>query len=467
MLRKKQWLYSLALSLLLILGSPLFDAGLLIRNAGASENAIMDDQAGDANQDGFIDQLDLDLVAINFGPQTAGQIHGDINGDQIVDIFDLAVVARNFGKTALQPLRSMRIERAFANLEFTALTNLLQPDDGREMLFVTEKAGLVRVFQNNDNATEAGVFLDIRDSVSDRGMEEGLLGLAFDPAYRDNGFFYTYYSAASPRRSVVSRFSVSDNYPNLADPDDELVIIEIPQPYGNHNGGQLAFGPDGFLYIGLGDGGSGGDPHGHGQDTGSLLGSVLRIDVGGASEGMNYRVPPDNPFVGVPGARDEIWAYGLRNPWRFSFQVVGEQSGTLWLGDVGQNNWEEVDIIQPGLNYGWNLMEGNHCYQSGAECGQTSLALPIIQYPNPQQGCSITGGHVFSGRGMPSLIGAYVYGDFCSGKIWGLRYNGESVTEQALLAESGLLISSFGVDQAGSLYVLSFNEGIYWLVPEE
>ena len=358
---KKQWLSPLALSLLILFGSPASATGLSLPSTDATGHSVVDDHAGDANQDGFIDQMDLEHITVNFGSPTTGQSIADVNGDQIVDILDLALVARNFGRTAPQPLRAMRVERAFPGLDFIALTNLLQPDDGSDRLFVTEKAGLVRVFQNDDDISEAGVFLGIQDRVSDAGMEEGLLGLAFDPAYRDNGFFYTYYSAASPRRSVVSRFSASESDPNLANPESETVIIEILQTFGNHNGGQIAFGPDGFLYISLGDGGSGGDPLGHGQDTSNLLGSILRIDVEGVSGDKNYRVPPDNPFVGVLSARDEIWAYGLRNPWRFSFQAVGEQSGTLWLGDVGQDNWEELDIIKPGRNYGWNLMEGNHC----------------------------------------------------------------------------------------------------------
>ena len=253
--------------------------------------------------------------------------------------------------------------------------------------------------------------------MSTQGFEEGLLGLAFDPDYSDNGYFYVYYSAANPRRSVISRFSVSEN-PNVADPNSEFIILEVAQPFSNHNGGQVAFGPHGNLYIGLGDGGSGGDPQGHGQNTSTLLGSILRIDVTGTSDGRNYLIPPDNPFVDVPDARHEIWAYGLRNPWRFSFDPMND---TLWLGDVDQNAWEEFDIIGRGVNYGWNIMEGLHCYPSGADCDPTGLEPPIIEYPNPEEGCSTTGGYVFLGRGMPSLVGAYVYGDYCSGNIWGLR----------------------------------------------
>ncbi|MFQ5933317.1 MAG: PQQ-dependent sugar dehydrogenase, partial [Dehalococcoidia bacterium] len=225
------------------------------------------------------------------------------------------------------------------------LTNLLQPDNGHDHIFVTEQLGRIRVFPNDQQATEATIFLDIGDRVSEINNEEGLLGLAFDPDYRDNGYFYVYYSAASPRRSVISRFSVSQYNPNVANSNSEFIIMEIPQPFGNHNGGQLAFGPDGYLYIALGDGGAGGDPQRNGQNTATLLGTILRIDVAGMTDERSYRIPPDNPFVGIAGAREEIWAYGLRNPWRFSFD---EETGLLWTGDVGQERWEEVDRIEVG-----------------------------------------------------------------------------------------------------------------------
>jgi glucose/arabinose dehydrogenase len=255
----------------------------------------------------------------------------------------------------------------------------------------------------------------------------------------------------------VSRFSVSQGDPNVADPGSETVIMEIPQPYGNHNGGQLAFGPDGYLYIGLGDGGSGSDPTGNGQNVGTVLGAILRIDVEGVSDEKSYAIPPDNPFVGIDGVREEIWAYGLRNPWRFSFDT---ETGFLWAGDVGQNRWEEIDVVKKGLNYGWNIMEGRHCFSPATDCDSTALEMPVAEYARAE-GCSITGGYVYRGGDVPWLVGAYVYGDFCSGKIWGLGYDDGSVTEQALLLDSGLSITSFGQDLDGTLYVLSRNEGIY------
>ena len=352
----------------------------------------------------------------------------------------------------------MGVERVSPDLDFQQLTGLGQPDDGSDRLFVTEQVGRVRVFPNDQAVTQAGVFLDIQDRVS-LSNEEGLLGMAFDPDYETNGFLYLYYSNSSPRRSVLSRFSVSQNDPNVADPGSEYIIMEVAQPFGNHNGGQIVFGPDGYLYVALGDGGSGGDPQGNGQNVGTLLGSILRIDVSGPSDGKNYRIPADNPFVGVQGARGEVWAYGLRNPWRFSFDP---DTGWLWAGDVGQNSREEVDIVKKGLNYGWNIMEGGICYPPGTICDSTGLELPVWEY-SPDDGCAIIGGHVQRGQSNPSLLGAYVYGDFCSGKIWGLRYDGQSVTEQMLLNDSSLSISSFGTDLARNLYILS-RVGIYRLV---
>ena len=361
------------------------------------------------------------------------------------------------------PLGPMTIERAFPNLTFRRLTNLAQPDDGRDILFVAEQAGQIRGFAARQDVTETVVFLDITDRVHEGGNEEGLLGLAFAPDYRESGYFYVYYSAGDPRRSVLSRFRVSRNDPNRADVSSELVILEVPQPASNHNGGQLSFGPDGYLYIGLGDGGRGGDPFGNGQNTATLLGSILRIDVSGASAEERYRIPPDNPFVGITGAGAEVWAYGLRNPWRFSFD---SETGRLWVGDVGQNDWEEVDLVEKGLNYGWNVMEGAHCFSPRTGCDTAGLQLPVAEYSSAE-GCSIIGGYVARSGVLPSITGAYVYGDFCSGNIWGLRHDGQSLTQQALLVSSGLSITSFGVDQAGELYVLARDAGIYRLVPKQ
>lgn len=371
-----------------------------------------------------------------------------------------AVVTETVGRASQEPLRKMPVAVAFPNLSFDKMVYLTHAGDGTDRLFLVLQPGVILVFPNKEDVHSARVFLDIRERVNDAGSEEGLLGLAFDPGYETNGYFYVYYTASPPARSVLSRFSVSPSNPNEADPGSELTILEVAQPYSNHNGGSLLFGPDGYLYLGLGDGGSGGDPHGHGQSISTLLGSILRIDVSRSSPAEKYIVPPDNPFVSLAGARGEIWAYGLRNPWRFAFDL---ETGLLWAADVGQNQYEEVDIIERGGNYGWNRMEGLHCFPpSVSQCDKTGLELPIMEYTHAE-GCSITGGHVYRGSRVASLYGAYVYADFCSGKIWALRFDGVQVTEHLQLVDSPLQISSFGEDVDGELYILSFDGKIYEL----
>lgn len=339
------------------------------------------------------------------------------------------------------------------------MVHLTYPDDGTDRLFLVLQPGRVLVFHNDRNASSVETFLDIRDAVSDRGEEEGLLGLAFDPQYRNNGHFYVYYSASSPRRSVISRFSVSAQDPNRADPASERIIFEVLQPHSNHNGGHLLFGPDGYLYIGLGDGGAGGDPEENGQNVSTLLGAILRIDVSSVGLDGTYEIPPDNPFVGNDrGAREEIWAYGLRNPWRFTFD---RETGHLWAGDVGQNLFEEIDIIRPGLNYGWNVMEGFHCFRD-SDCVQEGLELPVAEYGRGG-GCSVTGGYVYRGTRLTSLYGAYIYADYCSGRIWALRHDGTRVTEHMEIVDAPFRIPAFGEDRSGEVYILSFGGSIYRL----
>ena len=358
-------------------------------------------------------------------------------------------------------LTEMTVEQAFPGLSFRRMVALTYPDDGTHRLFLVLQPGVIMVFPNDQDVTSATTFLDISARVSDRGEEEGLLGLAFDPDYRSNGYLYVYYSAAEPRRSVVSRFSVSADDPDAADLESQRIFLEVLQPFSNHNGGQLVFGPDGYLYVGLGDGGSAGDPSENGQNRSTLLASILRIDVSTIDSEGAYAIPRDNPFVGEEGAlREEIWAYGLRNPWRFAFDRL---TGDLWTADVGQDRYEEVDIIHPGLNYGWNRMEGSHCFpRPDRPCDQTGLELPVAEYGH-DEGCSVTGGYVYRGDRMPSLYGAYVYGDYCSGKIWALRYDGSQVSEHMEIVDSRLRIPSFGEDQSGELYILSFNGEIYRL----
>ncbi|HWQ29069.1 MAG TPA: PQQ-dependent sugar dehydrogenase, partial [Dehalococcoidia bacterium] len=299
----------------------------------------------------------------------------------------------------------------------------------------------------------ARLFGDVSDRlIPNPGSEEGLLGLAFSPSFERDGLVYLYYSAGPPRRSVLSRFRVVSG---VIDPASEQALLEIPQPFANHNGGQIAFGPDGYLYVALGDGGSGGDPLGNAQNLGELLGSILRIDVSGPT---GYSVPSDNPFVGVEGARPEIYAYGLRNPWRFSFD---RKTGALWAGDVGQNRWEEVDRIVAGGNYGWNIMEGPECFRA-ATCDRTGLMLPRAWYGREAGACAVIGGYVYRGRAMPELDGWYVYGDFCNGRVWAVN-TADDTTPPVLLAETGHAISSFGELPDGELVALTFDRAVFRL----
>jgi glucose/arabinose dehydrogenase len=298
-------------------------------------------------------------------------------------------------------------------------------------------------------------FIDLSDRVFNAG-ERGLLGLAFPPGYAQKGYFYLHYSRLGDGASVLSRFFVSAD-PNLALPASEQVLLLVDQPFANHNGGQLAFGPDGLLYVALGDGGSAGDPFGNGQNPASLLGSLLRLDVEGGA--LPYAIPPDNPFVGLPNARPEIWAIGLRNPWRFSFDRL---SGDLFIADVGQNTWEEINH-QPGgaaggANYGWNILEGPDCFSPAEGCVPPAAAVaPVASYDHGL-GCSVTGGYVYRGPQNPDLQGLYFYADFCSGRLWGLRRVG-ATWENQLLAETGRQISSFGEDEAGRLYLADYGSG--------
>lgn len=336
---------------------------------------------------------------------------------------------------------------------------LTAPPGDAERLFVVERGGRVVIIR--DGTVLATPFLDIQGLVTSGG-ERGLLSMAFHPDYAQTGEFFVDYTDVNGD-TRVARYRVSTN-PDVGDPGSGEVILTVAQPYSNHNGGQLAFGPDGMLYIGLGDGGSGGDPLGNGQNLGTLLGSILRIDVDG---GAPYAIPGDNPFVSDADARDEIWAYGLRNPWRFSFD---RQAGDLYIGDVGQGAWEEVDV-QPagsggGENYGWNVMEGAHCYNASS-CDQTGLVLPVLEYSHGE-GCSITGGYVYRGANLPTLSGHYLYADYCSGFIRSFRYVGGDAVDRrdwSSVLAPGTGISSFGQDAVGELYVMTLSGNVYRIVP--
>ena len=319
--------------------------------------------------------------------------------------------------------------------------------DGSGRLFVAEKRGTIRIVKNGTLLPTP--FLDVSAQVEASGAEQGLLGVAFPPGYADSRHFYVDFTSRSGiGDTVIARVPVTAN-PDVADATGAAAILTVRQPFVNHNGGQLAFGPDGMLYIGMGDGGSGGDPLSNAQNRTRLLGKVLRIDTESGSP--TYTVPAGNPF------NNEVWSYGLRNPWRFSFDRA---TGDLFIADVGQELFEEVNV-QPaastgGENYGWNIMEGAHCFNSPA-CNRTGLTLPVLEYGHGANDCSITGGYVYRGENA-SLRGIYFFGDFCSGRIWGMRRNG-ALWENKLLLESKLRISSFGEDEAGNVYVLDFGAG--------
>ena len=318
---------------------------------------------------------------------------------------------------------------------------------------------MIRVFENSENTATSKVFLDISDRVL-FGGEQGLLGLAFHPRYRQIRYFYVNYVADNPRRTIIARYSVTANDPDQADKNSELVLLEINQPFSNHKGGQLAFGNDGYLYIGLGDGGSAGDPLGNAQNRSSLLGKILRIDVDSPSAGRNYGIPAGNPFAGnTLGYREEIYAYGLRNPWRFSFDPP---TGMLWVADVGQDQREEIDLVEKGKNYGWNIMEGSLCYTPPTGCNQIGLELPVWEYGR-DEGISVIGGFVYRGSTLAGLYGAYVYGDYGSGKIWTLRYDGTGAFVNTLLVDTALSITSFGLDENNELYFTAFDGKIHKL----
>ncbi len=345
----------------------------------------------------------------------------------------------------------LELINAFPELTFTQPLDLQSPDDGTNRIFIVEKGGLIKVFENTSTVSSSTVFLDVTTNLS-TSSEQGLLGLAFHPNYQTNGFFYIFYTP-SENLSVVSRFSVSTANADIANLDSEQVVIEIPQPDTNHNGGQIAFDPEGYLYIALGDGGGGGDIFGNGQDRSTLLGSILRIDVDNPVNGLNYAIPSDNPFLDEERVREETYAYGFRNPWRISFD---SQTGDLWAGDVGQNKIEEIDNVTSGGNYGWPLYEGTDCFSG--DCDDTGLVPPTFEYTQDNGDRSITGGYVYRGSENPSLQGKYVYGDFVSGRIWALDLDG---TNNELIEASGLSITSFGTDANNELYVCAFDGNIY------
>jgi glucose/arabinose dehydrogenase len=333
---------------------------------------------------------------------------------------------------------------------FTLPVALLDPGDGTGRLFVVEKFGLIRIIQGGNLLDTP--FLDINRKVGSQGNEQGLLGLAFHPYYAENGYFFVNYTD-NDGNTVIARYKVSAD-PNIADPNSEVVLLHVDQPFANHNGGVLAFRADGYLYAGLGDGGSGGDPFGNAQNLNTFLGKILRLDVDSAEP---YAIPPDNPFG------NEIWAYGLRNPWRFSFDLL---TSDLYIGDVGQNSWEEIDYVPAGtpggLNLGWNYFEGMHPY-GGTPPNNVPFTSPVAEYGHDSGHCSVTGGYVYRGA-MPEWNGIYLYGDYCTGTVWGLIHS-DGGWQSQVLYEARMNISSFGQDHSGEVYIVGYTGQILRLVP--
>lgn len=349
---------------------------------------------------------------------------------------------------------SVKAVNAYPKLSFSAPVEYTHASDGTNRVFVVEQAGRIRVFDNNEAATSAATYLDIRNRV-DYGGEKGLLGLAFHPDFKQNGYLYVNYTKGNPLETVVSRFKATSASATEIDPASEVVLFKFAQPYSNHNGGKVLFGPDGYLYVATGDGGSAGDPQDNGQDRSSWLGKVLRVDVNSTEKG-NYGIPADNPFKGSKeGFREEVFAYGLRNPWRISF----DEKGQLWAGDVGQNAIEEIDIVTKGGNYGWRIKEGNADYKASGKSNGSNVTGPIWQYNHDKGDVSVTGGLVYRGQSAPSLRGKYIYADYASGRVWALTPDGtKAASNQEIIGRAGS-ISAFGEDQKNEMYLCDLGDG--------
>jgi glucose/arabinose dehydrogenase len=366
------------------------------------------------------------------------------------------------GGTGFGPLTGtvpVALQEVASGLNFPVYLTAPPGDSAR--LFILEKGGAVRIVKGD--TLEPTPFLDLTGKVS-TGSEQGLLGLAFDPAYATNGRFIVHYTDTNGN-TTISMFQVATDSPDRADPASERILLAVEQPFANHNGGQILFGPDGMLYVGLGDGGSEGDPGGRGQGLTDLLGDILRLDV---RSGTGYAIPADNPFVGRTDARPELWSVGLRNPWRFSFDAV---TGDLYIADVGQDAWEEVDVVTTaqgagrGANFGWNITEGRHC-TTDPSCDLSRFTLPLTEYSH-QDGCSVTGGFVYRGAAIPALQGHYFYSDYCSGWVRSFRLQDGVVADEQqwpTLAPGGN-VPSFGQDAAGELYIMNVEGRVFRIVP--
>ncbi|PQO27069.1 PQQ-dependent sugar dehydrogenase [Blastopirellula marina] len=344
------------------------------------------------------------------------------------------------------PVLPVKAKKTFTNLRIRRPVTIANAGDGSNRIFFAEQQGVIVSIPNDPEVEEADVFLDIEDKVhfDPKKNEEGLLGLAFHPKFKENGEFFVYYTIKKGLVSHVSRFKTLKDDPTKGDPNSEEVLLTIEEPYWNHNGGSIEFGPDGYLYIGLGDGGSGNDPHGNGQNLGTWLGSILRIDVDKKEDGKNYAIPADNPFVDTKGAKPEIYAYGLRNVWRLTFD---RKTGACWVGDVGQGIWEEIDIITKGGNYGWNVREGLHPFSDQYAKKGDKYIDPIFEYHH-NVGKSITSGYVYRGKKVPQLEGKFLYADYVAGKIWALEYD----------YETGKAGQNYRIEESANPPVVCFGE---------
>lgn len=366
----------------------------------------------------------------------------------------LALALMAIGPSATAARRPQLTE-AFPALSFEQPLDFQSSPAFPDRVFIVEQGGSIWSVSLSQPGTRSLV-VDLSGLVSRDGGERGLLGMAFHPNAAANGYFYVNYTRSSDGATVISRFTITPGS-TTATTSSEVILLVVDQPFSNHNGGSLAFGRDGFLYIPLGDGGSGGDPQGNGQNLSALLGKILRIDVDSSAGGLQYAIPASNPYAGnSKGYRPEIFASGVRNPFKITFD---SGTGKLWAADVGQNRLEEIDIIRRGKNYGWNRMEGNLCYPSGKPCKLKGLTLPIYTYGR-NLGQSITGGYVYRGTSIKSLVGQYVYADFVTGRVWKLKYQNGRATNR-LIADTDYNVSSFGVDQSKNLYLVSYDGRIF------